>query len=324
MLRWGILGAAKIARNRVIPAIQSSKNGIVTAIASRNPQNVEVYAEETGITRIYDNYDALISSSDIDVVYIPLPNHLHVPYAIKAARAGKHVLCEKPIALSATELQQLIKVQSETGMLIQEAFMVMSNPLWSKAKAMIQNGVVGELRTLSGNFSYMNTDPGNVRNVPEYGGGALMDIGCYLTLASLYFFDQDPVDSNGYQILDPEFGVDYLTSGAIEFPSGHAIITCSTQSMPQQSLILEGTTGRIRFEIPFSHPDDHPGVFYLDSGPDIFRLSSDRIEVPAFNHYRNHVEYFAEIVVGERQNHFDLEYSLRNMKLIDALMDKSS
>lgn len=319
MLRWGILGAAKIAKNRVIPAIQSSKNGRVTAIASRSPKKIEVYAEETGISHIYDDYDALIASDDVDAIYIPLPNHLHVPFALKASRAGKHVLCEKPIALHASELEELIQVQSETGMLIQEAFMVMSNPLWAKAKSLIQNGEIGELRTLSGNFSYMNLDPGNVRNVPEYGGGALMDIGCYLTLASLYFFDQDPIHAKGYQILDSEFGVDYLTSGAIEFPSGHALITCSTQSMPQQSLILEGASGRIRFEIPFSHPDDQPGVLYVDSGPDIFRIDTRRIEVDAFNHYRNHVEYFAQIVSGMMDNQFDLDFSLRNMKLVDAL-----
>lgn len=317
MLRWGILGAAKIAKNRVIPAIQSSKNGRVTAIASRNPQNVEHYAEEAGIPHIYDDYEALIASTDIDAVYIPLPNHLHVPYAIKAARAGKHVLCEKPIAMDSSELNKLIEVQKETGMLVQEAFMVMSNPLWAMAKSMIQDGEIGDLRTLSGNFSYMNLDPGNVRNVPEFGGGALMDIGCYLTLASLYYFDKDPTHVKGYQILDPEFGVDYLTTGVIEFPSGHALITCSTQSMPQQSLVLEGSTGRIRFEIPFSHPDDQPGVLYLDKGPDVFRIESTRIETESFNHYRNHVEYFAEIVSGDRQNHFDLEYSLRNMKLVD-------
>jgi len=319
MLRWGILGAAKIAKNRVIPAIQSSKNGRVEAIASRNPKNVELYAEESGIGYIYDDYDALIDSSEVDAVYIPLPNHLHVPFAIKAARAGKHVLCEKPIALNTSELEDLIQVQSETGVLIQEAFMVISNPLWSKAKSLIQDGKIGELRTLSGNFSYTNLDPGNVRNIPEYGGGALMDIGCYLTLASLYFFDQDPIQANGYQILDPDFGVDYLTSAAIQFPTGHAMITCSTQAMPQQSLILEGASGRIRFEIPFSHPDDQPGLLYLDSGPDIFRIETKRIETEAFNHYRNHVENFAQIVLGLVDNQFDLGFSHRNMKLIDAL-----
>lgn len=318
MLRWGILGAAKIAKNRVIPAIQSSRYGSVTAIASRTPKSVEQYAEEFGIPHIYDDYDILIASDEVDAIYIPLPNHLHVPFAIKAARAGKHVLCEKPIALHTTELQELITVQSETGVIIQEAFMVMSNPLWSKAKSMVQAGEIGQLRTLTGNFSYMNLDPGNVRNVPEYGGGALMDIGCYLTLASLYFYDQDPIHAKGYQILDPEFGVDYLSSGAIEFPSGHALITCSTQSMPQQSLILEGSSGRIRFEIPFSHPDDQRGVLYLDSGPDIFRIETKRIEVDAFNHYRNHVENFTDIISGTRINQFDLDYSLRNMKLMDA------
>lgn len=318
MLRWGILGAAKIAKNRVIPAIQSSNYGSVTAIASRTPKNVEQYAEEAGIPHIYDDYDILIASDEIDAIYIPLPNHLHVPFAIKAARAGKHVLCEKPIALHSSELQELITVQSETGVLIQEAFMVMSNPLWSKAKSMVQAGEIGQLRTLSGNFSYMNLDPGNVRNVPEYGGGALMDIGCYLTLASLYFFDQDPIHSKGFQILDPEFGVDFLTSGVIEFPSGHALITCSTQAMPQQSLALDGSAGRIRLDIPFSHPDDQPGVLYLDLGPDIFRIETKIIEVNAFNHYRNHVDNFAQIVSGLMDNQFDLTFSLRNMKLLET------
>jgi predicted dehydrogenase len=319
MLRWGILGAAKIAKNRVIPAIQSSKSGRVTAIATRNPKGIESFCEETGIGLIFDDYDALIASTEIDAVYIPLPNHLHVPFAIKAAKAGKHVLCEKPISMDSRELMTLIEVQKNTGVLIQEAFMVMSNPLWAKAKAMIDGGEIGDLRTLTGNFSYLNLDPSNVRNVPEYGGGALMDIGCYLTLAALYFFDQKPTNAEGYQLMDPEFGVDYLTSAAIEFPKGHAIITCSTQSMPQQSLILEGTKGRIQFEVPFSHPDDQPGSLILDRGPDIFRIETTRIVTEPFNHYRKHVDHFAEIVSGDKTNQFDLQFSLLNMQLIDML-----
>jgi predicted dehydrogenase len=322
MLRWGILGAAKIAKNRVIPAIQSSSNGRVVAIATRNPADIISYAETHDVPHIYDNYDVLLETDDIDAVYIPLPNHLHVPYAIKGARAGKHVLCEKPIALDSQELEQLIEVQKECGVLIQEAFMVMSNPLWQRAKTLLQQGEIGELRTLTGHFSYMNTDPGNVRNVPEYGGGALMDIGCYLTLAALYYFEDNPIGVAGFQHMDPTFNVDYLTSGVINFPAGQAVITCSTQSMPQQSLVLDGTNGRIRFDIPFSHPDDQPGILYIDKGPDIFRLETTKVQVDAFNHYRMQVELFADCADGSRTNHFSLEYSRRNMELIDSLRIK--
>ena len=148
-----------------------------------------------------------------------------------------------------------------------------------------------------------------------------MDIGCYLTLAALYFFDSDPVNATGYQLIDSEFGVDYLTSGVIQFPTGHTVFSCSTQSLPQQSLLLEGTRGRLKFEIPFSHPDDQPGVLYLEKGPDIFSLQTELVEVESFNHYRNHVENFADIVSGYKSDHFNLAFSLRNMKLMDSLRE---
>jgi predicted dehydrogenase len=319
LLSWGILGVAKIARNRVIPAIQTSRNGRVTAIATRNPDQHGDYLDRVHIEHVYDDYDELIQSKYIDAIYIPLPNHLHVPYAIKAVKAGKHVLCEKPISLNADQLLKLIDAQTDTGVVVQEAFMVLSSNSWQQTRQLVRDGAIGQLSTVTGNFSYMNLDPTNVRNIADYGGGALLDIGCYLTLASLYFFEQDPLKAKGFQQIDPVFGVDYQTSGVIQFNTGHALVNCSTQKSPQQSLILEGSKGRIWFLIPFSHPDDQPAEIYLQTGLDFFNMKTKTITIPPFNQFRNHVEQFVDVVQGRQPNSFDLTQSLRNMRLIDEL-----
>ena len=318
-LRWGVLGAAKIARNRVIPAIIQSSNGVLSAIASRSQEKADEIAEEFNIPHAFSSYEALIESDVVDAVYIPLPNHLHVEYAIKAAKAGKHVLCEKPIAMSAEEAGLLLAVRESTGVVIQEAFMVMTNPAWSKAKELVDNGSIGELKTVIGNFSYMNTDPSNVRNVPEYGGGALMDVGCYLVLASRYFFNDEPISVSGASKIDEHYGVDILTSASLEFEKGTAIITCSTQAVPAQMLYLEGTAGRIRFDIPFSQPADKPAVLFLDQGKDIFSMETTRVEIPPFNHYVLHVERFVDVVWGKSESPIKLEDSISNMCIIDMI-----
>ena len=318
-LRWGILGAAKIARNRVIPAIIESSNGVLTAVASRSKEKGDAIAKEFNIPHVFSSYEKLIESDMVDAVYIPLPNHLHVEYAIKAAKAGKHVLCEKPIAMTAEEAGQLLEVRDSTGVVIQEAFMVMTNPAWSKAKELIDNGTIGELRTVIGNFSYTNMDASNVRNVPKYGGGALMDIGCYLVLASRYFFNDEPISVSGASKIHELFGVDVLTSASLEFEKGTAIITCSTQAVPAQMLYLEGTKGRIRFDIPFSQPADQPAVLFQDIGKDIFTMETTRIEIPSFNHYKLHVERFAEVVWGKSESPLKLEDSISNMCVLDMI-----
>lgn len=319
VIRWGILGGAKIARNRVMPALEQSKNGVITAISSRTPSSVQDLVEKYTIPNVFDSYEALLKSDTIDAVYIPLPNHLHVPYSIMAARYGKHVLCEKPISLNAEELEQLIQVQNETGVVIQEAFMVTSNQAWTKAKELIDQGEIGDLLCVTGNFSYMNRDPNNVRNVPEYGGGGLMDIGCYLTLASTFFFDKQPLNAHSFTVLDPVFKVDKRVSAILDFGTGHAMITCSMQSAPQQLLILEGSQGRIQFKIPFSQPDSEPAELILESGEDFFHMKKSVVTIPAFNQFLNHVEDFSDVINKKKIQKHTLQHSLINMRILDSL-----
>lgn len=321
-LRWGVLGAAKIAVTKVIPAIQKSRYGIVTALATRDVESVIERTQGLGIGTFYGSYEELIEDPDIDAIYIPLPNHLHVPFTIKSAEAGKHVLCEKPIALNAREASQLIDVRDRTGVQILEAFMVRTNPVWLKAKELLDSGRIGKLRSVIGNFSYMNTDPDNVRNKPEWGGGGLMDVGCYLIMASRYYFGREPVNVSGFMQKDAAFGTDVLTSAILDFVDGQAVFSCGTKSVPAQLLHLEGTNGRIRFEIPFSPAPDSRSKLYIDDHIDLTFKSSEVIEFEAFDQYTLQADAFAESVFDGIELPMTLEDSIANMKVIDSIIRK--
>ncbi len=251
-IRWGVLGAAKIARTKVIPAMQRAQEGEVTALASRSLETARSAAAALGIAKAYGSYEELLADPDIDAVYIPLPNHLHVPWSIKAAEAGKHVLCEKPIALSADEARTLVAARDRTGVLIQEAFMVRTHPQWLAVRDEVRGGRLGELRAIQMAFSYFNRDPKNVRNQADIGGGALMDIGCYPIVLSRFLFEAEPVRVIASIDRDPEFGTDRLTSALLEFERGQSAFTCSTQLVPYQRTQVLGTRGRIEVEIPTS------------------------------------------------------------------------
>src|SRR5262245_50182997 len=228
-VRWGVLGASNFAMRKTIPAMRGSELGEVVAIASRDAQRARDAARQLEIPRAYGSYDALLADPDITAVYNPLPNHLHVPWTVRAAEAGKHVLCEKPIALAASEVDRLIDVRDRTGVLIQEAFMVRHHPRWIAARDAVRSGRIGPLRAIVGTFSYHNVDAGNVRNVAEYGGGALYDIGCYLINIARMLFEREPLRVSSAIDRDPSSGIDRLTSMLLDFGVGHAVGTCSTQ-----------------------------------------------------------------------------------------------
>lgn len=294
-LRWGVLGAANIALRKMIPAIQQSAFGRVTAIASRDRAKAQRAAEELGIATAYDSYDALLADDDVDCIYIPLPNHLHVPWSIRAAEAGKHVLCEKPIALNAHEAEQLLRVRDATGVKIAEAFMIRCDERWLALRERVRAGDIGELRLVSGRFSYNKIDPHNIRNRVEWGGGALMDIGCYLVMAARWLFDDEPVRVAAAMDRDPEFGVDRVTSALLEFPRGHASFTCATQLEPVQRVDIAGTSGQLHLDQAFNPPGEITGQFARQA------------------------DAFARAVLDGRALPMDLEDSVRNMKVIDAL-----
>src|SRR5581483_5379495 len=249
-VRWGILSTAKIAREKVIPAMQRGELSEVTAIASRDAERAAATARELDVPRAYGSYEELLNASDVEAIYNPLPNHLHVPWSIRAARAGKHVLCEKPIGLSAAEGQELIAARDATGVKIGEAFMVRTHPQWIRVRELVRSGELGELRSFVCAFSYFKRDFNDYRSKAELGGGGLLDIGCYPIQLSRFLFETEPVRVAGIVNLDPDMGVDRLTSGILEFPSGHCAFTCGTQMAVNQRVQVICTKGGVELDTP--------------------------------------------------------------------------
>src|SRR6266704_1151678 len=251
-VKWGVLGAASIATRKAIPAMQKGEWSAVTAIASRDLNKAKDAAGKLGIEKAYGSYEELLADPEIEAIYNPLPNHLHVPWSIKAAEAGKHVLCEKPLSLTVAEAKTLLAVRDRSDVKIGEAFMVKTHPQWLKTRDLVRRGVIGELRAIVGAFSYFNRDPKNVRNIAEWGGGGLMDIGCYPITTSRWVFGEEPLRVAGIAERDPEFGTDRLASAILEFPSGQSVFSCGTQLVRYQRLQFLGTKGRIEIKIPFN------------------------------------------------------------------------
>ena len=318
-VRWGILGAANIALQRVVPAMQHSPHTPVVAIASRDLAKARLAADRLGIPRAYGSYEELLDDPDIEAIYNPLPNHLHVPWTIRAAEAGKHVLCEKPLALSAAEATQLLEVRDRTGVQIAEAFMVRAHPQWAAVRELVAEGRVGELRLIVGHFSYFRRDPHDIRSRRDWGGGALMDIGCYPITLSRWLFDQEPTAVIATIDRDPDLHVDRLASGLLCFPSGQASFNCATQLVPSQRMQLFGTEGRIELEIPFSPPGDHACRILIDDGTELAGAAAEVITLPAVDQYRLQGERFSEAVRGVGAVSVTLEDAIANMSVIDAL-----
>jgi predicted dehydrogenase len=317
-VRWGVLGAANIALRKVVPAMQRSRHCRVVALASRDPARARAAADGAGIARAHGSYEALLADPDVDAVYNPLPNHLHVPWSIRAAEAGKHVLCEKPVALSADEARALLAVRDRTGVQIAEAFMVRAHPQWLAVRDLVRAGRIGELRLVAGHFSYYRVDPADIRSRREWGGGALMDIGCYPVMLARWLFGAEPLDVAGMIERDPSLGVDRLTSGMLRFERGQATFTCSGQLVPHQRMHVFGTTGRIEVEIPFNAPPDRACRIRVDDGREP-GAAGEAIELPAADQYTLQADRFAEAVRGVGTVPVPLEDSIGNMAVLDAL-----
>jgi predicted dehydrogenase len=318
-LRWGVLGVANIAVNKVIPAMQRGTWSEITGIASRDLAKAQKAADKLGIPKTHGSYEALLADPEIDAIYNPLPNHLHVPWSILAAEAGKHVLCEKPIALTVDEAKELRDVRDRTGVKIGEAFMVRTHPQWLKALELVKSGRIGELRSIMGFFSYSLTDPTNVRNVLEWGGGGLMDIGCYPIFTSRFLFGAEPRRVAGIIDRDPQMKIDRLTSAILDFPGGQAIFTCATQLVPYQRMQIFGTRGRIEIEIPFNAPPDRPGRVFLDDGRDLFGTGIETWESAACDQYTLQGDLFSRAAQGDGEVPVPLESAIANMAVIEAV-----
>ncbi len=318
-VRWGVLGAARIATEKVVPAMQRGRWSTVTAIASRDLGRAQGAAETLGIPKAYGSYDALLADSNIDAVYVPLPNHLHVPWTIRAAEHGKHVLCEKPIALTAAEASTLVDVRDRTGMKIQEAFMIRAHPQWPTAVDLVGTGRLGELRSFSAAFSYSNARVENIRNIREFGGGALLDIGCYLVHAARWIVGREPDRVASVIDRDPTFGTDRLTSMVLDFGDVQATGTCSTQQVPSQRVEVFGTRARLDIEIPFNAPTDRNCYLHIDDGARPGGAARESIELSPCDQYTLQGDVFSRAILEDHGQALPLEDSVANMRVIDAV-----
>jgi predicted dehydrogenase len=319
-VRWGVLGAAQIALLKVIPAMQRGRLCEIRGIASRSREKAEQAAGQLGIPKAYGSYEEMLADPEIEAVYNPLPNHLHVPLSIRAAEAGKHVLCEKPIGLNADEARVLIAARDRTRVMIGEAFMVQVHPQWVRTVELVRSGRIGQLRAAMGSFGYFKLDPANVRNIREYGGGGLMDIGCYPIKVSRMVFGEEPLRVAATMVRDPRLGgIDTLTSAVLEYPSGQCIFTCGTQIVPNQSMQFFGTIGRISLDIPYNAVPDAVSRIRIDDGSDILGSGIVVEELPACDQYTLQGDAFARAIREGGQPPVPLEDSLRNMAVIDAI-----
>jgi len=319
-LRFGVLGAARIATMKVIPAMQRGTMTEVAAIASRDGAKAEEAARGLGIAKAYGSYEELLADPEIDAVYNPLPNHLHVPWSIRAAEAGKHVLCEKPIGMTVAETRELIAVRDRTGVTMGEAFMVNCHPQWVRVVELVRSGQVGPLRAAVCSYGYFKLDPGNIRNIREYGGGGLMDVGCYPVHVSRLVFGEEPRRVAAVIVRDHDFETDILTSAILEYPSGHCIFTCSTQVVGNQSMQFLGTKGKIELEIPFNPVPNEVSRIRIDDGSDVKGAGIRVKEFAPADQYTLQGDLFARAAYEHTAPPVPLEDSVRNMAVIEAVL----
>ncbi len=313
-IRFGVLSTAKIGTVKVIPAMQNCAHCEVAAIASRDLSRAREAAAKLNIAKACGSYEELLADPEIDAIYNPLPNHLHVPWSIRAAEAGKHVLCEKPLGLNVAEVKSLITARNNAKVKIAEAFMIHVHPQWLRTREIIQSGEIGELRTMHCVFSFFNRDSANIRNRPEYGGGALMDIGCYPIHASRWIFGTEPRRVGARIERDVDFGIDHTISGLLDFPNGQALFTTSMQMNPYQRVQFFGTKGHVEIEIPFNAPPDRETRIFIRQG------STDRTETfPVCDQYTLQGDAFARAILDDTEVPVSLENALGNMKVMAAL-----
>jgi predicted dehydrogenase len=317
---WGVLSTADIGLKKVIPAMMAGSMTSVDAIASRSEDRAADAASRLGISKAYGSYEALLGDPEIEAVYIPLPNHLHAEWTIAAAEAGKHVLCEKPLAMTAADARRMIDACTASDVLLMEAFMYRLHPMWIEVKNLVDDGAIGELRSVQIAFSYFNDDPGNIRNIPEVGGGALYDIGCYAVSASRWLLGSEPTKVKAVIRRDESFGTDVVTSAVLDFDGRHAGFVCSTQMESDQRVDIHGTEGRIAVEIPFNIPPDIPTRILVIAGGD--PPVSPGIEVhefPAADPYTVQADDFSRAVRSGSPAPVPPEDAVANLEVIERI-----
>ncbi len=317
-VRWGILSTAKIGTNRVIPAMQKGQYSEVVGLASRDLATAQEAAAKLGLPKAYGSYEELLADPEIDAIYNPLPNDMHVPWSIKALEAGKHVLCEKPIAMNGDEARQLAEAGKKYPHLkLMEAFMYRHNLQWQAALKLVREGRLGDLKTIQTFFSFFLDDPNNIRNIPENGGGGLFDIGCYCISVSRFIFGKEPERVMGLVDFDPKFKTDRLASAILDFGNGTtATFTCSTQLVPYQRVNIFGTTGRIEIEIPFNAPEDRPCKVWVTSDG-----QTELLDLPIADQYTIQGDVFSQAVLNDTPVPTPIEDAVNNMRVIDRVFE---
>ncbi len=321
-INWGILSTAKIGLKQVIPAMQKGEFSKVTAIASRSLEKANVAASSLGIEKAYGSYEELLDDPDVDAIYNPLPNNLHMEWTIKAMQAGKHVLCEKPVGLKVAEVEQMIAVREQCGVKAGEAFMVRSSPQWIDTRERVRRGEVGELQLIQGMFSYYNVDPNNIRNIADLGGGGIWDIGCYPVVLSRYIFEQEPVRLVSTLEFDPEMKTDRLASVIMEFPSGQAIFSVSTQLVGYQRMHFFGTKGHLEVQIPFNAPNDRPCIVAQDRGSILLDEITSHA-YPVTDQYTIQGDAFSKAILEDTEVPVTLEDALHNTRVLTAIFESA-
>jgi predicted dehydrogenase len=317
-VRWGVISTARIGVVKVLPGMLKSRELKILAIASREEKRAKRWAKKLGIPRAYGSYEALLADPEIEAIYNPLPNHLHVPLTLAAVRAGKHVLCEKPIAITAAEAETLRELPPDK--LVAEAFMVRNHPQWQEARKRAQSGAIGEVQAIQVFFSYHLVDPANVRNQADIGGGGLLDIGCYPVVVARYIFGAEPLRAIALIDRDPNFKIDRLTTGIVDFGQGRRLdFTVSTQSVDHQRVDIVGTKGRIEVPIPFNAPQGKTTRLYLDKGQKLGGAGAKSIPIRPSDQYRLQGEAFSRAVRGIEPLAYGIEDSIRQMRVLDAL-----
>lgn len=318
-IRWGVLSTADIGMKKVIPAMQRAKYCEMAAISSRSAESARAAADKLGIPKAYGSYEELLADPDIEAIYNPLPNHLHVPWSIKALEAGKHVLCEKPIAMTTAEARSFLETSKRYPRLkAMEAFMYRFHPQWQRARELVNTGMIGDLRTVHSFFSYFLLDPQNIRNIAEIGGGGLMDIGCYNVSLSRFIFDSEPARVCGIVEYDPQLKTDRLASGILDFGKGTATFTYSTQLIPFQRVNIYGTEGRVEIEIPFNAPPDRPCKMWHERGGAIQEIILDTVD-----QYTLQGDAFSLAVLNDTPVPTPLEDAVANMKVMEAVLESA-
>jgi len=321
-VRWGVLSTAGIGMEKVTPAIQRAANCDVVAIASRDIDRATAAAAQLEIPRAYGSYEELLAADDIDAVYIPLPNDLHAEWVMKAATAGKHILCEKPLAMNTAQAEEMATFCENAGVKLAEAFMYRHHPTWVEAVRLVRSGMIGDLQAVQSWFSYYNDDPSNIRNKVSNGGGALMDIGCYNINMSRMLFDAEPERVEASVRRDPVMGIDIVTSAILEFPGGgQSTFTCSTRAEDYQRVHIVGTTGRIDIEIPFNIPPDRETtIFVVSGGEPPVAPATEALVFPAENQYTIQAHLFAQAVLDDTPVAVPVSDAISNMKVIDEIL----